>query len=92
MGKLVELDLKKISLREINNTLQSLDASQKDQNFTITNPEGCHALCVGIKQEININIEGHVGYYCAGMNKEANIKINGSAGTGVAENLSLIHI
>ena len=44
MGKLVELDLKKISLREINNTLQSLDASQKDQNFTITNPEGWHAL------------------------------------------------
>ena len=87
MGQLMELDLKKISLREINNTLQSLDVSQEDQNFTITNPEGCHALCVGIKQEININIEGHVGYYCAGMNQEANIKINGSAGTGVAENM-----
>ena len=39
MGQLMELDLKKISLREINNTLQSLDMSQEDQNFTITNPE-----------------------------------------------------
>lgn len=83
----MELDLKKIELREINSKLQNLDKSHTEKNFTITNPKGCHALCVGLIQKMDVIINGHVGYYCAGMNQNANIIINGNVSTGVAENM-----
>ena len=83
----MKLDLKKLKLREVNEKLQSLDRKQNDRNFTIINPEGNHALCAGLTDEININIKGHVGYYCAGMNQKAQITIDGNVGTGVAENM-----
>ena len=49
----MELDLKKIELREINSKLQNLDKSHTEKNFTITNPKGCHALCVGLIQKMD---------------------------------------
>jgi glutamate synthase domain-containing protein 3 len=60
-------------------------ASQGD--FRIKNPRGLHAIVAGLDGEINVSIDGHVGYYCAGMNKRAGVTINGNAGTGVAENI-----
>ena len=98
----MELDLKKINLREVNDKLQNLDRKQNLRDFTIINPEGNHAICAGLTEDMNVSIKGHVGYYCAGMNQKAQITIDGNAGTGVAENmmsgrvhvkgLSLIHI
>ena len=83
----MKLDLKKLKLREVNEKLQILDHKQNDRNFIIVNPEGNHALCAGLTEEMNINIKGHVGYYCAGMNQKAQITIDGNVGTGVAENM-----
>tara|TARA_B100000029_G_scaffold424383_1_gene432105 strand:- start:436 stop:1125 length:690 start_codon:yes stop_codon:yes gene_type:complete len=81
-----EFDLQKLHLREINDRLQnSKDNSNHD--FKIINPMGAHALAAGIKNNINISIHGHVGYYCAGMNQNAKITINGNAGVGLAENM-----
>ena len=94
MGKLMKLDLKKLELRSVNQKLQNLDKTQSEKDFTISNPAGCHALCVGLQDKIDVIINGHVGYYCAGMNKNANITINGNAGTGVAENMmsGIVHV
>ena len=83
----MKLDLKKLKLRKVNEQLQNIDRKKNDRNFTIINPEGNHAVCAGITEELNINIKGHVGYYCAGMNQKANITIEGNVGTGVAENM-----
>ena len=83
----MKLDLKKKKLREINNTLQNLDIKKNERDFTIINPEGSHALCAGLNQEMKVLIKGHVGYYCAGMNQKAHITIDGNVGTGVAENM-----
>ncbi len=83
----MKLDLKKLKLREVNEKLQILDRKQNDRDFTIVNPEGNHALCAGLTEEMKINIKGHVGYYCAGMNQKAQITIDGNVGTGVAENM-----
>ena len=83
----MKLDLKKLKLREVNEKLQSLNRKKNDRDFTIVNPEGNHALCAGLTEEMNINIKGHVGYYCAGMNQKAQITIDGNVGTGVAENM-----
>ena len=83
----MELDLKKLKLRNINDKLQNLDRKKNEREFTIINPEGNHAICAGLNQDMDITIKGHVGYYCAGMNQKANITIEGNVGTGVAENM-----
>ncbi len=83
----MKLDLKKLKLRKTNDRLQNLDRKKNQRNFTILNPEGNHAVCAGLTQEMNISIKGHVGYYCGGMNQKATITIEGNAGTGVAENM-----
>ena len=36
---------------------------------------------------LDIEIDGHAGYYAGGMNKHANITVHGNAGPGVAENM-----
>ena len=71
----MELDLKKIKLRDVNDKLQNLDRKQNQRDFNIINPEGNHAICAGLTEEMNVTIKGHVGYYCAGMNQNANITL-----------------
>ena len=83
----MKLDLKKLKLRKINETLQSIDPKKNNKNYTILNPEGNHAICVGLTDDIDITVKGHVGYYCGGMNQNANITVEGNVGTGVAENM-----
>ena len=41
----------------------------------------------GLDAEVEVDIDGHVGYYCAGMNKRATVRIHGMCGVGVAENM-----
>jgi glutamate synthase domain-containing protein 1 len=50
-------------------------------------PQGRHAIAVGVDAPVDITVRGSTGYYCAGMNKQATIRIKGSAGPGVAENM-----
>ena len=94
MGKIIDLDFKKNSLRKINNYLQNINHKNNKRDFTIKNPSGEHAICAGLKEEISVMIKGHVGYYCGGMNQKANIVIDGNAGTGVGENMmsGIIHV
>ena len=83
----MNLDLKKLKLRSVNEKLQSIDRKKNSRKFTISNPEGNHAICAGLTENIEVTIKGHVGYYCAGMNQNANIIVDGNVGTGVAENM-----
>ncbi len=82
-GRNTSLDLAASSLRETNQLLQTATAGE----FVVRNPRGAHALAAGLDGDIDVTIEGHVGYYCGGMNKQARITVNGNVGTGVAENL-----
>lgn len=77
------LDLETATLRDVNQTLQSAKAGA----FIVRHPRGVHALAAGLDGDVDVTIEGHVGYYCGGMNKGARITIDGNAGTGVAENM-----
>ena len=94
MGKIENLDFKKRSLRKINSFLQNIDFKNNKRDFTIKNPSGKHAICAGLKENMLVKINGHVGYYCGGMNKKANIIIEGNAGTGLGENMmsGTIHV
>jgi glutamate synthase domain-containing protein 3 len=77
------LDLAQMKLRDVNQLLHDNTAG----DFLIRNSRGAHALACGLDGELNVTIDGHVGYYCAGMNKRANVTVNGNAGTGLAENM-----
>ena len=44
----MELDLKILKLREVNEKLQNLDRKKNERDFKIINPEGNHALCAGL--------------------------------------------
>ncbi len=83
--KIVDLDV--TSLRELNQMLHEQQDDVTTENWRIKNPQGRHAIAVGIDAPLNVEIDGNAGYYCAGMNKGANITINGSTGVGVAENM-----
>ncbi len=80
------VDLAQTPLRELNARLHALDESSP-KRWRVVNPNGAHAVACGIDAEIEVEIEGHVGYYCAGMNKLATVRVHGNAGTGLAENM-----
>ena len=90
----MKFDLKKISLSEVNEYLQNYNKKSNNRIFKITNPNGNHAICAGLKDDIEVNVDGHAGYYFAGMNMNAKITINGNVGTGVAENMmsGVVHV
>jgi methylamine---glutamate N-methyltransferase subunit B len=75
-------DLAETTLREVNARLHAVSSGA----FEITNPAGAHALACGLDGDLDVTIDGHVGYYCAGMNKGARVRIRGNAGVGLAEN------
>jgi len=78
------VDLVETSLRELNRRLHAADAAPQ---WRVAHPDGAHAVAVGIDAEIEVDVDGHVGYYCAGMNKRATVRVHGNAGVGLAENI-----
>jgi glutamate synthase domain-containing protein 3 len=87
-AELEVVDLESTSLRELNQRLHDLAAGAPgSRRFRILNPSGAHALACGLDAEIEVEVDGHVGYYCAGMNKLATVRVHGNASTGIAENM-----
>jgi glutamate synthase domain-containing protein 3 len=81
-----EVDLAVTSLRELNAALHELPPDATGR-WRVLNPRGAHAVAVGIDAPLDVEIQGHVGYYCAGMNKQATVRVHGNCGVGVAENI-----
>jgi methylamine---glutamate N-methyltransferase subunit B len=78
------VDLASTSLRQLNARLHAADPAPR---WRIVHPSGAHSVAVGIDAELEVDVEGHVGYYCAGMNKRATVRVHGNAGVGLAENI-----
>lgn len=83
---LESVDLATTSVRDLNQRLHDAGGAGRSQ-WRIENPEGAHALAAGLDGELEVEINGHVGYYCAGMNKHATVRVAGNCGVGVAENM-----
>jgi glutamate synthase domain-containing protein 3 len=81
-----EVDLAETPLRELNAALHAV-GDDGPRHWRVLNPRGAHALAAGIDAPIEVDIEGHAGYYCAGMNKLATVRVHGNAGVGLAENI-----
>ncbi|MGH3110649.1 MAG: protein glxC, partial [Gaiellaceae bacterium] len=80
------VDLGTTSLRELNQRLHDLSRTPGPRAWRIVNANGAHAVACGLDADVEVEIDGHVGYYCAGMNKRAQVRVRGNASTGVAEN------
>jgi methylamine---glutamate N-methyltransferase subunit B len=81
------VDLDVTPLREINAALHEQRPVPGIPHWRILNPLGRHAIACGLDADLDVEIDGHVGYYCAGMNQRATVRINGNAGVGLAENM-----
>ena len=82
------VDLAVTPLRELNQRLHDVARSGAGpRHWRVVHPNGAHALACGLDADLEVEIEGHAGYYCAGMNQRATVRVQGSAGTGVAENM-----
>ena len=82
-----KIDLAEVSLREMNQLLQSQSKGSNQTEWEVENPRGAHAIACGLDGPIHVKVKGSTGYYCGGMNKEATVHVAGSAGPGVAENM-----
>jgi methylamine---glutamate N-methyltransferase subunit B len=81
------VDLAETSLRELNQLLHDRASGEGARHVVVRNPRGAHAIACGLDTDIEVEIEGHVGYYAAGMNQHATVRIHGNAGVGLAENM-----
>jgi methylamine---glutamate N-methyltransferase subunit B len=82
------VDLAVTPLRDLNQRLHDLAGGVPGpRRWRVLNPNGAHAVACGIDAALDVEIEGHVGYYCAGMNKRATVRVHGNAGPGLAENM-----
>jgi glutamate synthase domain-containing protein 3 len=81
------VDLAATSVRALNAALHEQRADGDASDWRVRNPLGQHAIACGLDADIEVEIDGHVGYYCAGMNERATVRINGNAGVGLAENM-----
>jgi methylamine---glutamate N-methyltransferase subunit B len=81
------VDLATTPLRELNQRLHDLATAPGPTQWRVLNPNGAHAVACGLDADVQVEIEGHVGYYCAGMNKRATVRVRGNASTGLAENM-----
>jgi glutamate synthase domain-containing protein 3 len=81
------IDLAVTKVRALNAQLQHLPEGANETLWRVENPDGQHALAVGLDAPITVEIAGHAGYYCASMNKQATVIVEGNAGVGVAENM-----
>ncbi len=86
----LQFDLRTTSLREVNQALHDLRLDRERPAGTrvdIAHPDGRHSVAAGLDVDVDVRIDGHVGYYAAGMNQRAGVTITGNAGTGLAENM-----
>ena len=86
MARVIEFDLSRQSVRELNQFLHH-DLPSGDVEVEVLNPNGMHSLAVGIDAPIEVNIRGHAGYFIGGMNKQASITVYGNVGWSLAENI-----
>ncbi|MFA9460417.1 protein glxC [Thiohalorhabdus methylotrophus] len=81
----LRFDLREHSVRHINGRLHG-DLSGI-RHVAIDHPDGAHNLAVGVDAPVNIDIQGHAGYFIGGMNQQAEITVHGNVGWSVGENI-----
>ena len=82
-----QFDLAVTPLREVNHFLHREAVSAGVNRVKILNADGAHSIAAGCHAPLEIEVDGHAGYYLGGMNMHAHITVQGNAGPGVGENM-----
>jgi glutamate synthase domain-containing protein 3 len=82
-----QFDLAVTPLREINRFLHREAVGAGVRHVQISNADGAHSIAAGVNAPLDIEVDGHAGYYLGGMNQHASITVHGNAGPGVGENM-----
>lgn len=72
--------------REVNQLIRAL-AQEGHPSIELINPSGRHSLIVGIEADLQIRVQGSVGYFCGGLCDGISLEIDGSCGWSLGENL-----
>ncbi len=80
-------DLRGHTTRDLNQFLHADLVTSGVRRVEVLNPNGAHSIAVGVNHPVEIDVQGHGGYYLGGMNKHASITVHGNVGWGVAENM-----
>ncbi len=84
---MIEYNVETEGVRGLNERLHRIHNLTNERTWLVKGPNGAHNIAVGVDAPVQIEVDGHVGFYCGGMNKQADITVNGHAGPGVAENM-----
>ncbi|MGD9856056.1 MAG: protein glxC [Planctomycetaceae bacterium] len=87
MDRVKQLDLAKLSVREVNQFLHHELPGRGIERVEILHPDGGHSIAAGLDCDAQVDIIGHAGYFIAGMNKRASVTVHGNVGWSVAENI-----
>ncbi|MDA1015208.1 MAG: protein glxC [Planctomycetota bacterium] len=87
MDRVKQFDLATLTVREVNQFLHHELPGSGIERIEILNPDGNHSIAAGMDCPVEIDIQGHAGYFIAGMNKLASVTIHGNGGWSVAENI-----
>ena len=87
MDRVKQLDLSRLSVREVNQFLHHELPGNSIGRVEILNPDGCHSVAAGLDCDAHVDIFGHAGYFIAGMNKRASVTVHGNVGWSVGENI-----
>jgi glutamate synthase domain-containing protein 3 len=87
MDSVKQLDLAKLSVRQVNQFLHHELPASGIERVEILNPDGNHSIAAGLDRDIAVDILGHAGYFIAGMNKLATVTVHGNVGWSLAENI-----
>jgi glutamate synthase domain-containing protein 3 len=82
-----QFDLASTPLREVNRFLHREASAAGVKRVQILNADGAHSIAAGLHAPLDVEVDGHAGYYLGGMNMLANITVRGNAGPGVGENM-----
>ena len=83
-ARVLELDCRELSTREVNAALADLPDGA---HARVLSPDGRHNLAVGLTNRIRVDVEGNAGYYLGGLCDGPDVNVRGFVGPGVAENL-----
>lgn len=94
MGRVKQLDMSTLSVRDVNQFLHHELYSSGSDQIEILNPDGMHSIAAGLDCKLKVEILGHAGYFVAGMNKLAHVIVQGNVGWSVAENImsGIVHV
>lgn len=87
MASVQKFDLAQTTVREVNEFLHHQLKGSGVERVTVANPDGAHSIAVGLDAPVDVDIQGHAGYFIAGMNQQANVTVHGNVGWSVAENM-----